>query len=74
MRSRKLLAILAAGLVFSSALTACSRNIVLHPSEADIRLVPVGTIVDGFTVEKSSYLVTEDYLRYIARVRLEEAR
>ena len=47
---------------------------MLHPSEADIRLVPVGTIVDGFTVEKSSYLVTEDYLRYIARVRLEEAR
>ena len=73
MRSRRLLATLLAGLVFSSGLTACSRNIVLRPSDADIRQVAPGTVVDGFEVTETSYLVTEGYLRYIARVRLEEA-
>ena len=75
MRSRSLiLAILAAGLVFSSGSTACSRNVVLHPSEDEIRYVEPGTQVGEFVVVFPSYLVTADYLRYIALVRLEEAR
>ena len=66
--------VLSASLAFSSALTACSaRQIVLRPTEAQIRAVPVGSVVDTgediFEVEEPSYLMTLEYIQDIMRVR-----
>ncbi len=66
--------VLGALLASSNALTACSaRQIVLRPTEAQVREVPIGSVVDTgediFEVTEPSYLMTLEYIQEIMRVR-----
>lgn len=67
---------LAGCIVFGSGLTACSRNVTLWPQGDDIVGVPANSVLmmpdERYEVEEPSYLVTDEYMRYIMKARLGE--
>lgn len=67
---------LAASPVFLSGLIGCSSTVVMRPMEGQILPAPVGSVLTTgeatYEVTEPSYLITQDYVTEIMRVRIGE--